>query len=148
MSKKKHRHKNQRNNDNTTNTNNNFNNPFGINPMQLLSLLGAADMNQLSSMLSAMGNNGFDLGGIGGMPNFENTYANQNSFVDKENNSSYSKNEENKSEDETINSKMSSYDEEDKENIEFLRSIRNIVDPNKAELLDRIIEKYIDGDFD
>ena len=61
MSKKKNRHKGERiNNENSSNRINNA--PFGINPSQLMSMLGGnIDMGQIGNMLSSMKMDGLDL---------------------------------------------------------------------------------------
>jgi hypothetical protein len=61
MSKKKNRHKGERiNNENSSNRINNA--PFGINPAQLMSMLGGnIDMGQIGNMLSSMKMDGLDL---------------------------------------------------------------------------------------
>ena len=71
----KHKHRDQDPIVNDTNTNastNNVNNtnnksmPFGIDPMQLMGLLGGNfDVGNMGNMLSSMNTNGFDLGTLG-----------------------------------------------------------------------------------
>ena len=67
----KHRHKEQESNvnDKNRNMNNiNNNNPFGIDPMQLMSLLGGNfDISNMTNMLASMNTNGFNLGNLGPM---------------------------------------------------------------------------------
>lgn len=67
----KHRHKEQESsvndkNKNLNNMNNINNNPFGIDPVQLMNLLGGNfDMRNMTNMLASMNTNGFNLGNLG-----------------------------------------------------------------------------------
>ena len=60
------------------------NNPFGIDPMQLLGLLGGNfDMRNMSNMLASMNTNGFNLNNLGPLAqmaglNLDNNFANLN----------------------------------------------------------------------
>ena len=69
MAKHKHREQDPTINETNTNTNTNTNArniPFGIDPMQLMGLLGGNfDMNNMGNMLSSMNTNGFNLGAWG-----------------------------------------------------------------------------------
>ncbi|MEG0296498.1 MAG: hypothetical protein RR620_07230 [Clostridium sp.] len=168
MSKKRHRNReasDQRGNNNQMNSNrinNGSNNPFGINPAQLLNLFGGTDMSQIGNMLSSMGREGFDLSNFGalgnmnnnqwmnGMPNVGNMQGQStkttaepinSNHMDAENLSDKTKNKHN-----SINIKINN--SIDDENIEFLRAIRIIAEPSKAEFIDKIIEKYSEGLFD
>ena len=69
MAKHKHREQSPIANDtNTNNTNNNRNIPFGIDPMQLMGLLGGNfDMSNMGNMLASMNTNGFDFGNLGSL---------------------------------------------------------------------------------
>lgn len=52
-------------NNNTNNSSNNNNNPFGIDPGQLMGLLGGNfDMNSMGNILASMNTNGFNLGSL------------------------------------------------------------------------------------
>ena len=73
MAKHKHRNRepspenrnNMNNNNNMNNINNMNNNPFGIDPFQLMGLLGGnVDMRNIGNMLSSMNTNGFNLGNL------------------------------------------------------------------------------------
>lgn len=65
MAKHKRREQQPVMNDNNMNNNNN-NNPFGIDPAQLMGLLGGnIDMNAMGNMLASMNTNGFNLGNLG-----------------------------------------------------------------------------------
>ncbi len=72
---------NENMNRNMMNTNNN---PFGIDPMQLLGLLGGNfDMRNMSNMLASMNTNGFNLNNLGPLAqmaglNLDNNFANLN----------------------------------------------------------------------
>ena len=152
MSKKKHKSRDANNNrnGNMNNQNNsyNMNNPFGINPAQLLSLFGGADISQLGNMLSFMGRDGFDFSGLGGMgQNLNNSsYNNMETNYNNQTTSEINDDEENFFDNERHND-TNGYDVKD-DNIEFLKSIRSIVDPRRTKLIDKIIEKYLDGEFD
>lgn len=181
MSKKRHRNReasDQRGNNNQMNSNrinNGSNNPFGINPAQLLNLFGGTDMSQLGNMLSSMGREGFDLSNFGalgnmmqggninqnannmnnnqwvnGMPNVGNMQGQSTKTTSAPVNSNNMDNEnlsdKTKNKHNSINTKKNH--NVDDENIEFLRAIRIIVEPSKVEFIDKIIEKYSEGLFD
>lgn len=120
------------------------NNPFGINPQQLLSMLGGnMDMSGLGNLLASMNKNGFDLNSL-------NNLNNNNSTNNSTNNSDNSTNNNKKSN--HIPHKEESGEEKnlkpvEDENIQFLESLRKIVDMNKIEFIDRIIELYNKGAF-
>lgn len=81
MSKKRHKHRVADNNGNNFNKNNQNNNPFGINPAQLMSLLGGnMDMSQIGNLLSSMNTEGFDLNNLnlGALQNIMGNNGNQN----------------------------------------------------------------------
>lgn len=151
MSKKKHRGRSSRSNDNMNSQNGTYNNqsgnPFGINPAQLLSLLGANDMSQLGNMINTMGRDGFDLSGLGNMfPNMNNmgqfnSGNNQNTYQEQnmQGNSNF--------EDNDVDEEEDKYRIDD-DNMEFLKSLRVIADPKRREFIDQIIAKYLDGDFE
>jgi predicted transcriptional regulator YheO len=109
------------------------NNPFGINPQQLLSMLGGnMDMSGLGNLLSAMNKNGFDLNSLN---NFNGT--SNNPINDKSNPTPH---KEKSDESENLEST-------EDDNIQFLESLRKIVDINKIDFIDRIIELYNKGVF-
>ncbi|WP_294371880.1 hypothetical protein [uncultured Clostridium sp.] len=97
----KHRRRDQEssvnNENNNTNRNmmNSNNNPFGIDPMQLLGLLGGNfDMRNMNNMLASMNTNGFNLNNLGPLAqmaglNLDNNFPNSNSNnnLNKNNNS-------------------------------------------------------------
>ncbi len=66
MAKHKHREQGQTSSDTSSNINDNARNaPFGIDPMQLMGLLGGNfDMNNMGNMLASMNTNGFNLGNL------------------------------------------------------------------------------------
>lgn len=163
MSKRRHRDRSRESNNMSrnqgygVNSNNRF--PFGINPQQLLGMLGGNfDMNRLGNMLNSMNMDGFDLNSMNQQMNWMNNNSNahsnmnngNNNFnfenmmnamnmmgnnLDENNEKIYQKNED-------IN-----IDEIDDENIQILMSLRRIVDPSKVEFVDRIIELYNKGAF-
>lgn len=175
MSKRRHRERSSESNNMFRNQGNGYGNrfPFGINPQQLMGLLGGnMDMNRLGSMLSSMNMDGFNLnsmnqqmGGMGnnqngfnfnnmmnGMNNNMNPMDNASMDVDdinkdnKDNNSNSNINNKSskgsKKKDLNINNEII-----EDENIQMLISLRNIVDPGKADLVDKIIELYNKGAF-
>lgn len=171
MSKHRHRNKNKYSRVNNINENgrNNYapinNNPFGINPQQLLSLLGSGfTMNGLGNILSTMNMEGFDLNSISNNMGINNYNSNNTGNI---NNSFQRKNEEIKIDNESknINEQVDKNINEDKfeevkeddenfqeytqfdEDIELIISLKNIVDPRRVPFLDKIIDKYYKGEF-
>lgn len=174
MSRKKRRHKGDRAvNENSSNRMNNA--PFGINPAQLMSMLGGnMDMSQIGNMLSSMNMDGldlnnfnlgnlnnnhqennmnssnrnmFDLGALQGMMNNLGlgNFNFNNNSPQQYSNVTNDSNNLNISDDE-----IDSLDNElrdDDENIQMLIAIKSIVDPKKAAFIERIIEAYNNGDL-
>ena len=103
-----------------------YNNPFGINPQQLISMLGG-NMNGIGNILSSMNRNGFD---FNSMNNNMNNNINQNNSFKKHNNDNIEDEEESRD-----------------ENIEMMLSVRKIIDPQKIEFIDKVIECYKNGLF-
>ena len=99
-----------------------YNNPFGINPQQLISMLGG-NMNGIGNILSSMNRKGFDF-------NSMNNNINQNNSFKKHDNDNIEDEEENRD-----------------ENIEMMLSLRKIIDPQKIEFIDKVIECYKNGLF-
>ena len=68
------------------------NNPFGIDPMQLLGLLGGNfDMRNMSNMLASMNTNGFNLNNLGPLAqmaglNLDNNFTNGNNNLNRNTN--------------------------------------------------------------
>ena len=166
MSKRRHRDRSResnnmgRNQGFGANSNNRF--PFGINPQQLLGMLGGNfDMNRLGSILNSMNMEGFDLNSMNQqMNNNNNGKANMNSNNNNFNFESMmnAMNGMNMMGNHMDNNKVNtentfkfdenSYSEEvDDENIQILLSLRKIVDPNKVQFVDKIIELYNNGAF-
>ena len=85
---------NENMNRNMMNSNNNNNNPFGIDPMQLLGLLGGNfDMRNMSNMLASMNTNGFNLNNLGPLAqmaglNLDNNFATGSNNLNRNNTSS------------------------------------------------------------
>ncbi|GAA0761483.1 MULTISPECIES: hypothetical protein [Clostridium] len=172
MSRKKRRHKGERVvNENSNNRTNNA--PFGINPAQLMSMLGGnMDMSQIGSMLSSMKMDGLDLNNFN-LGNFNNNHqennvnpGNRNIFdlgalqgmmnnlglgnFNFNNNSPQYSNLTNENNLNISDDDIDSIDNEvlyDDENIQMLIAIKSIVDPKKAAFIERIIEAYNKGDF-
>ena len=130
----KHKHKIPYN-EKYCNTCKNGNNPisnniFGINPSQLLGMLGGNfNMNGLGSLLANMNKEGFNLNSMGANPNVVNKNGNKENI----NNKSKVDN----------NTKSESDDKIDKDkNIEMLIALKSIVDPDRIIFIDRLIELY------
>ena len=137
MSKKKHREKTTNNTNNINNgmnmRNNPMNNPFGINPQQLLNMLGGSiDINKLGNILSSMNREGFNLNNINTQMNNGNSGMNNQ------------KEEFNNLNNESMNINL---DEDNDDNMEFLLSLRRIVDSSKLDFIDEIIDLYDKGVF-
>ena len=78
------------------NTMNTANNPFGIDPMQLLGLLGGNfDMRNMGNMLASMNTNGFNLNNLGPLAqmaglNLDNTFTNGSNNLNRNTNTNTS----------------------------------------------------------
>ena len=169
MAKHKHREQSARVSNTNNFNNNNKSTPFGIDPMQLMGLLGGnLDINSMGSMLSSMNTNGFNLGNLGSIAkmmglNLDNNFlqgnmSNQNSDFNKNthtninqnkpyNNMNY-KNTTNQSTDTNI--KKDTNEKELKENdvnLKFLMALRSYVHPDRVKFIDKIIEAYRNGEF-
>lgn len=147
----KHRHKSYEGNDmhSSRPIGSMNNNPFGINPQQLLAMLGGnMDMSGLGNLLSSMNKDGFDLNSLNNLNNFNTTNNNINNATANNNATNSNANNNNNH---TPHKKKSSDNENlesvEDENIQFLKSLRKIVDINKIEFIDRIIELYNKGVF-
>ena len=149
----KHRHKSYEGNDmhSSRPIGSMNNNPFGINPQQLLAMLGGnMDMSGLGNLLSSMNKDGFDLNSLNNFNttnnNTNNTTANTSNY-----NNNPTHNNANNNNNHVPHKKKSSDNENlesvEDENIQFLKSLRKIVDINKIEFIDRIIELYNKGGF-
>ena len=156
MSKK--RHKNRQEVSSTSNNNNNnnrqqqmnYNNPFGINPNQLLSMFGNIDMNQINSMLQSMGADGFDFNNfnLGSIQNLMNgmgrNLGQQQNF---QNNGQGQQNTQRNNSEMNHKQNFDDFNDED-DNIQLLNSFRNIVGEEKKDFIDKIIKLYNDGAFE
>ena len=157
MSKRRHRNGSRENNMGRNqgfgaNQNNRF--PFGINPQQLLGMLGGNfDMNRIGNMLNSMNMDGFDLNSMN-IPN--NNGFNFNSMMNAMNGMNTNMNNNmNNNFNSDVNApditsqESTSYnvDDMDDENIQLLMSLRRIVDPSKIQLIDKMIELYNSGAF-
>lgn len=128
----KHRHKSSEESKNES-MESMYNNPFGITPQQLLGLLGGnMDMNGLGNVLSSMGKEGFDLNSLNQQVVNEGNSYNVDDIINKKGENEHSKKK-----------KEKNYDSD--ENIQFLLSLRNIVDSNRVGFIDKIIKLYKDG---
>lgn len=141
MSKRKHRtSRKEPSNGSESNRQQLNNNPFGINPAQLLSMFGNIDMNQINNMLQSMNTEGFDLNNLNFGP-LQNLVNGNGSMQGRQGRPS--------------NNKSSVVDKEPKinisnedENIQMLIAIRSIVDEDKALFIDKVIKLYNEGVFD
>lgn len=155
----KHRHKSRERNNNMNGSR--FNNgpmnnyPFGINPQQLLAMLGNnMDIGGLNNILSSMNREGFDLNsfnkqmgnmnmGANPMGNMGDSF-NVNNVVNDDIKADDAKSDK---ENHTKTKESDTMDMVYDENIEFLQSLRTIVSPSKIELIDKMIELYNKGAF-
>lgn len=174
----KHKHRSQesiRNNaDTSANANNRNSIPFGIDPMQLMGLLGGNfDMNNMGNMLASMNTNGFNMGNLNSLAQMmglnldnnlfqgtttnqtnemnKNLYSNANPNMKKYGSNNVTKNGENFNTD--MGSKKSDSTGANKsvkdndENLEFLMALRSYVHPDRIRFIDKIIEAYRSGEF-
>lgn len=156
MSKRRHRNRqevsstsNNRNNMNSQQQMN-YNNPFGINPNQLLSMFGNIDMNQINSMLQSMGADGFDFNNfnLGSIQNLMNGMGRNNTQQqqNQQNNNQWQTNNFGDNQKQNLDT-LNNFDFED-DNIQLLNSFRNIVGEEKKEFIDKIIKLYNEGAFE
>lgn len=163
MAKRKHREHEPSLTD--VNTNGNKTTPFGIDPMQLMGLLGGnLDIGNIGNMLSSMNTNGFNFGNLGSLAqmmglNLDNNFLKGNNNTNMysnpgTNNKAYSyKNTNNKNTANTKPNEMSKKSDESKNNkeidsdLEFLMSLRNYVHPDRINFIDKIIDLYVKGEF-
>lgn len=173
MAKHKHREQDPIINDtNTNSTTNNKNIPFGIDPMQLMGLLGGNfDMGNMGNMLSSMNTNGFNLGSLGSLAqmmglNLDNNFLqgnmnNQDNDINKNmysnvnrntksypNNNTGSKSSASSNADK--NNKKSTSNKNVKENdpnLDFLMALRSYVHPDRINFIDKIIGAYKNGEI-
>lgn len=149
MSKRRHRSRPQAESENSQGNINQNNNPFGINPAQLMNMLGGnLDMSGLNNMISSMNMDGFDLSnlnlgslqgmfpGMGGSPQGGNSTSATMGDLSNFNfgglgGASGGANE-------------SYYDDD---NIQMLMAIRSIVDTKRGRFIDKIIQMYNQGAF-
>lgn len=169
MAKHKHREQSARVNETNNINNNNKSTPFGIDPMQLMGLLGGNfDMNNMGSMLSSMNTNGFNLGNLGSIAkmmgiNLDNNFLhgnmgnqnndfNNNAHTNITPNKSYNnmntKSNLNQSVDKSIKKDINEKESKDNDvNLRFLMALRSYVHPDRVKFIDKIIEAYKNGDF-
>ena len=118
-----------------------LNNPFGINPRQLLGMLGSNfNMNGLGNLLSTMNMEGFNMNSMGGNSNIDNNKATS----DDQNNKNSSQNNPSDSYSDLENN----IEGIDHRNIEMLVALKSIVEPSRIKFIDRVIELYKDGVFE
>lgn len=175
MSKRRRRRREDRiNSQSSSDLRNNI--PFGINPTQLMNLLGSnIDFNQIGSILSSMKTDGIDLNNFNldqgnskqsnsmgfdftplqnimsnlGLGNF-NLYNNESNISNFENNKINTENLdniENENYDEEIKEDIGNEFLEEDENVQMLVAIKSIVDYKKAVFLDKVIDAYNSGLF-
>jgi len=141
MSKRRHRNsRRDANNDNANNRQQFSNNPFGINPAQLLSMFGNIDMNQINNMLQSLNTDGFDFNNLNLGP-LQNMMSGNGHVQGKQERQASGRTPE-KSKNHKINIGN------DDENIQMLMAIRSIVSEDKALFIDKIINLYNEGAFD
>lgn len=109
-----------------------INSPFGINPSELLSMLGGNfNMNGLGNLLANMNLEGFNLNSMKNNIHKESraNYNTKDNDIDE------------KDSFEVDSVKMDSNEENDK-NIQMLLALKTIVAPDRIEFIDRIIKLY------
>ncbi|MCE5221597.1 MAG: hypothetical protein LLF98_10145 [Clostridium sp.] len=171
MAKRKHREQDPIINDTNSNTNNK-NIPFGIDPMQLMGLLGGNfDMSNIGNMLSSMNTNGFNLGNLGSLAQMMGLNLDSN-FLQENMNST--NNDINKNMYSNVNRNVKSYPnnntssrintssnidknnrkstdnknvKDNDANLDFLMALRSYVHPDRIQFIDKIIEAYKNGEF-
>ena len=132
-----------------------YNGPFGINPAQLLSMFGNIDMNQINNMLQNMNRDGIDFNNFNlGM--LQNLMGNNGGRTDNVNSFNNINNDNSES---VVNEEMDIFNEDlpkntrkfqvdvNDENMQLLRSLRNIVSIERVPFVDKIIELYAKGAF-
>ena len=93
MAKHKHREQDPVMKENNTNAVNNKNIPFGIDPMQLMGLLGGNfDINSMGNMLASMNTNGFNFGNLNSIAKMMGLNLDNNLFQGNTNNTDNNKN--------------------------------------------------------
>ncbi len=180
MAKHKHREQDSMRSDMNTNASTNANTrnniPFGIDPMQLMGLLGGNfDMNNMGNMLASMNTNGFNLGNLnsiaqmmglnldnnlfqGTMNNQQNADINKNNYpnANNQNTKKYANSANSKgTESSNLDRSSQKYDsngsskstKENDSNLEFLMVLRNYIHPDRARFLDKVIDAYKRGEF-
>ena len=132
-----------------------YNGPFGINPAQLLSMFGNIDMNQINNMLQNINRDGIDFNNFNlGM--LQNLMGNNGGRTDNVNSVNNINNDNSES---VVNEEMDIFNEDlpknnrnfqvdvNDENMQLLRSLRNIVSIERVPFVDKIIELYAKGAF-
>lgn len=172
MAKRKHRQQDSKINDSNTDNIDNKSIPFGIDPMQLMGLLGGNfDMGNMGNMLSSMNTNGFNLGNLGSLAqmmglNLDNNFLqgnmnNTNSDINKNmhsntsksvksytNNNTNSKNNTSSNVDKNLRkSTNDKHASDNDENLDFLMALKSYVHPDRIKFIDKIIEVYKNGEF-
>lgn len=141
MSKRRHRNsRRDASNDSANNRQQFGNNPFGINPAQLLSMFGNIDMNQINNMLQSLNTDGFDFNNLNLGP-LQNMMSGNGHVQGKQERQVNGRTPE-KNKNHKINIGN------DDENIQMLMAIRSIVSEEKALFIDKIINLYNEGAFD
>ncbi|WP_297424300.1 hypothetical protein [Clostridium sp.] len=178
MAKHKHREQDSARNEtnNNMNASRNSNIPFGIDPMQLMGLLGGnIDLNNMGNMLASMNTNGFNMGNLSSIAQmmglnldnnlFQGNVNNQNNDFNKNLYPNFNQNmkeQSNPVNTNPVNSKSAENQNADKNNkknvvnknikdndvnLEFLMALRNFVHPDRIRFIDKIIEAYKRGEL-
>lgn len=178
MSKRKHREQDTIRNetDNNTSSRNNTSTPFGIDPMQLMGLLGGnVDMNNMGNMLASMNTNGFNMGNLSSLAQMMGLNLDNNLFQGNMNTQSndFSRNmfpnvnqapkeHSSTSNANTVSTKSTENQNGDKSNrrhsasknisendvnLQFLMALRSYAHPDRIKFIDSIIEAYKRGEL-
>ncbi len=152
MSKRKHKGRDRDRNRNIMNNpvRGPMNNPFGITPQQLLGMLGGnMDMNKLGNILTSMNRDGFDLNALNQQMMNSFNIGNMNSMSNM--NGMDVNNTDMNNTNNDLNSVGNTSDIANNinidEDLEFLLSLRRIVDSSRLDLIDKIIELYQKGEI-
>ncbi len=126
-----------------------YNGPFGINPAQLLSMFGNIDMNQINNMLQNINRDGIDFNNfnLGMLQNLMGNNGGRTDNVNNDNNETVINDEMDIFNDDLQKNNRKFQVDINDENMQLLKSIRNIVSVERVPFVDKIIELYAKGAF-
>ncbi|MCQ2968975.1 MAG: hypothetical protein MJ191_02425 [Clostridium sp.] len=126
-----------------------YNGPFGINPAQLLSMFGNIDMNQINNMLQNINRDGVDFNNfnLGMLQNLMGNGGGRTDNINNDNGENIINDEIDIFNDDLPKSNRNFQVDLNDENMQLLKSIRNIVSVERVPFVDKIIELYAKGAF-